>query len=622
MKKIKFKMLMTIFVILISLLMTLPESLMAQDILSEQLTTDIITPEASLTAVSLTSSNNLVMGEAWYTIQLKTTTTGLIKYIEITFPSGFDLTGTKLLQATGIGAGNLTTSGQTLIYTVNSPANVSAQRIIKFIVNKIINGINLVNTVNVTTKNDLGVIIDGPTTSSEFYLTQVNTPMIGDDTVTGSKILDGSITTDDISNGSLSTSDLNFTPAIQADLETHKNSSDHDIRYFTESELSAPGIINSVGNPVDWTKLKGVPPGFADGLDDAGSGGPASDVVCSGCVDSSDIADGGIGSTDLSLGNYPNITGVGTLNSLSLNSSIQFKDGTTPLLINSETSGNRMLWVFNPSDTYSGIHFNDSSDLMSWRRFTKSIPPNPPYFDIMTVDFQNSRIGIRTNAPVAPLHIVGTTTSTTDNGLQIVASGWDASHALYGLTGDWYIRSGARTGKVVIQDKGGNVGIGTTNPLAKLDVAGTTRTQVLEITGGADLAEPFDIEISDLIQPGMVVSIDPDKPGNLKIADSSYDRTVAGIISGANEINPGLIMKQEGSSANGALPVALTGRVYAWADASYGSIQPGDLITTSDTPGHAMKVSDYNKAHGAIIGKAMSSLTEGKGFILVLVSLQ
>jgi hypothetical protein len=66
----------------------------------------------------------------------------------------------------------------------------------------------------------------------------------------------------------------------------------------------------------------------------------------------------------------------------------------------------------------------------------------------------------------------------------------------------------------------------------------------------------------------------------------------------------------------------LTGRVYCWADASYAPIEPGDLLTTSDTPGHAMKVTNHKKAQGAIIGKAMTSLKEGKGLVLVLVTLQ
>jgi hypothetical protein len=35
-----------------------------------------------------------------------------------------------------------------------------------------------------------------------------------------------------------------------------------------------------------------------------------------------------------------------------------------------------------------------------------------------------------------------------------------------------------------------------------------------------------------------------------------------------------------------------------------------------------MKVVDYHKAGGAIIGKAMTALKQGKGLVLVLVSLQ
>lgn len=100
------------------------------------------------------------------------------------------------------------------------------------------------------------------------------------------------------------------------------------------------------------------------------------------------------------------------------------------------------------------------------------------------------------------------------------------------------------------------------------------------------------------------------------------DLIVAGIVSGANGLNPGLMMKQADSIGDGTHPIALTGRVYCWADASNGSIQPGDLLTTSGTPGHAMKVVNYSVAQGAIIGKAMTALEKGKGLVLVLVSLQ
>jgi hypothetical protein len=164
------------------------------------------------------------------------------------------------------------------------------------------------------------------------------------------------------------------------------------------------------------------------------------------------------------------------------------------------------------------------------------------------------------------------------------------------------------------------VGIGTTNPQQRLDVNGTARAKVIQITGGSDLAEPF--AVSGAVEMGMVVAIDPDNPGQLRIANAAYDRMVAGCVSGAGGLNPGLVMEQEGLVEGETFPVALSGRVYCWADASYGSINPGDLLTSSDTPGHLMDVSDYDQAHGAIVGKAMTGLQEGQGLILVLVALQ
>ena len=77
-----------------------------------------------------------------------------------------------------------------------------------------------------------------------------------------------------------------------------------------------------------------------------------------------------------------------------------------------------------------------------------------------------------------------------------------------------------------------------------------------------------------------------------------------------------------GTIADGEHPVALTGRVYCMADASNGPIVPGDLLTTSEVPGHAMKVTDHGLAQGAILGKAMTALEAGQGTLLVLVSLQ
>jgi hypothetical protein len=144
----------------------------------------------------------------------------------------------------------------------------------------------------------------------------------------------------------------------------------------------------------------------------------------------------------------------------------------------------------------------------------------------------------------------------------------------------------------------------------------------ITIEGGSDLAEPFKLtQGNEEISEGAVVVIDDQNPGRLKLSDQTYDTRVAGVVSGANGIHPGIQMQQHGL-LEGGKNVALTGRVYVQADTENGAIKPGDLLTTSSIPGRAMKVTDHARAAGAILGKAMTSLSEGKGMVLVLVTLQ
>jgi hypothetical protein len=187
-----------------------------------------------------------------------------------------------------------------------------------------------------------------------------------------------------------------------------------------------------------------------------------------------------------------------------------------------------------------------------------------------------------------------------------------------------YNDAGAAAGAAVYYNKAsGYVGIGTL-PTYHLDVNGTTRTKVLKITGGSDLSEQFQVRAvpGATVDEGMLVRIDSEIPGQLAITTEPYDRRVVGVISGAGGIRPGMLMAQTGTEADGEHAVALTGRVYCWADASTEPIEPGDLLTSSTVPGHAMKATDPRKAQGAIIGKAMSGLESGNGLVLMLVTLQ
>lgn len=204
------------------------------------------------------------------------------------------------------------------------------------------------------------------------------------------------------------------------------------------------------------------------------------------------------------------------------------------------------------------------------------------------------------------------------------SSGLDRWHVNFNGANFAFTETGVADNRLVLA-AGGNIGVGTNTPSARLDVVGRVRCESLQITGGSDIAEPYSVLATDGVEarPGMVVVIDGEKLGSLKVGNKAYDKAVAGIISGANGINPGLTLTQTGSVADGELPIAKVGRVWCFVDADAGgAIEPGDLLTTSETAGHAMKANDTSKSNGAILGKAMSRLEKGKGMVLVLVGLQ
>ncbi|WP_157033735.1 hypothetical protein [Belnapia moabensis] len=151
--------------------------------------------------------------------------------------------------------------------------------------------------------------------------------------------------------------------------------------------------------------------------------------------------------------------------------------------------------------------------------------------------------------------------------------------------------------------------------------------EVIRLNGGAgdivlnnaDAAELFDLAHPLVPVPGTLMALDAQ--GKLIPASTPYDRKVVGVVAGAGEFRPGIILGNKGDNSQ-RVPISVVGKVSCKADASFGRIGMGDLLTTSSNPGHAMLVRNHHRACGSIIGKALTSLSEGTGDVNVLIGLQ
>jgi hypothetical protein len=109
------------------------------------------------------------------------------------------------------------------------------------------------------------------------------------------------------------------------------------------------------------------------------------------------------------------------------------------------------------------------------------------------------------------------------------------------------------------------------------------------------------------------------------LANKAGDTRVCGIVD-----EPALTEQQtrgldRSSLGNAQVGLIATFGAYAFCKvtADPAPIAPGDLLTTSQTAGHAQKHDPEQHAHaGAIIGKALAGLEKGKGMIPILISHQ
>jgi len=146
-------------------------------------------------------------------------------------------------------------------------------------------------------------------------------------------------------------------------------------------------------------------------------------------------------------------------------------------------------------------------------------------------------------------------------------------------------------------------------------------------TGGADYAESLRADSAAQLAPGDVLAVDPRHAGTVRKSSVASSQLVVGVYSTRPAV---LAVGSHGvnDSLAGEVPVAMLGVVPTRVSAENGAVRPGDLLTTARTAGYAMKarplvvrgVKIYPT--GAILGKALDSVTRGKRMIKVLVNLR
>ena len=138
------------------------------------------------------------------------------------------------------------------------------------------------------------------------------------------------------------------------------------------------------------------------------------------------------------------------------------------------------------------------------------------------------------------------------------------------------------------------------------------------VLANGDLAEEFVVATDDEVEPGSLLVLDDD--ANLRLSRKPYDHRLAGVAAGAGANRPAILLNRKAGPDN-KVALALAGRVFCKVDASYGAVNVGDLLTSSMTPGYAMKAVDGEAGLGTIVGKALSALANGRALIPILVTM-
>jgi len=133
------------------------------------------------------------------------------------------------------------------------------------------------------------------------------------------------------------------------------------------------------------------------------------------------------------------------------------------------------------------------------------------------------------------------------------------------------------------------------------------------LSGSADVAEW--VHVSEFAAPGDLIVLDPACPDMYSPSQRPCSSLIAGVISSY----PGVTLGHDSKTDAQAL-LALVGIVPVKVTNEGGPIQPGDLLVSSSTPGHAMRWSGPDPCPCSLVGKALEPMTEKEGLVLVLLT--
>jgi hypothetical protein len=136
---------------------------------------------------------------------------------------------------------------------------------------------------------------------------------------------------------------------------------------------------------------------------------------------------------------------------------------------------------------------------------------------------------------------------------------------------------------------------------------------------GADFAEQMRVVGSEVAyEPGDVLVISKAADRVVELSSSAFSPAVIGVYSTQPAVLGGA---PDDNNPQMGIPVAIVGIVPCKVSAENGAIQRGDLLVTASLPGHAMRAGE-NPPPGTVLGKALGTLDDGTGAILILVVLQ